>query len=161
VPGFNTTKTQFFGEISGRILLRKLVRISRGVYRYRLAPCLVMVGSASTRCPCGGLRGLPGSRRSSGTSITARHPQLKIERFSPAVYLSKDCIASIDHNHTNCRADSVFKTLHIVSELIFLSDVLPTFTNNWRNVSELYLTEPVFWIFLREFQARSSYNGST
>jgi hypothetical protein len=124
VAGFTTTKTQFFGEINGCILLKQLVRISYGVYRYRIAPCLMMVGSATTRSPGGGLCGLPISGRSSGISLPARPPQLKVERFGRALYLRKDSVASIDHTNTNYRADVAFETLHIASELIFLSDII-------------------------------------
>jgi hypothetical protein len=34
------------------------------------------------------------------------------------------CVASIDHANTNYRADFVFETLHIASDLIFLSDII-------------------------------------
>jgi hypothetical protein len=85
-----------------------------------------MVGSATTRCPGGGLCGLPGSRRSSGACLPARPPQFKVERFGRAFNLSKDSVASIDHTNTNYRADFVFETLHIASEFIFLWQLVPS-----------------------------------
>jgi hypothetical protein len=136
VPGFTTTKTQLLRAIPFRILLGQFVSFPHVIYWNRITPCLVMVGSATTRCLGGGLCGLPGSRRFSGVCLPARPPQFKVERFDRAFYQGKDSVASIDHTSTNYRADFVFETLHIASEFIFLSDIITHFTINWRNFSE-------------------------
>jgi hypothetical protein len=87
----------------------------------------MMVGSATTRCPGGGICGVLGRRRSSGVCLPARPPQFKVERFGRALYLSKDSVASIDHTNTNYREDFVFETFHIASEFIFLRDIITHF----------------------------------
>jgi hypothetical protein len=162
VAGFTTDKNIIFRRDTWLYPHYTALRILHGVYRHRIAPRLMMVGSATTRSPGGGLRGLPGGgRRSSGISLPTRPPQLKFERSGCPFNLSKDIVASIDHANTNYRADFVFETLHVASNLSFSVTLLPTFTIIWRNFSEYSLTDPVCWSLLREFHARSFSYGST